>query len=40
VIRARLDRKNRVQEIREKNEYSLQQSLAKVASRSPNRGQH
>jgi chromosome segregation ATPase len=38
VIRQRLDRKNRVQEIREKNEYSLQQSLAKVHSRSPCRG--
>jgi len=37
MIRQRLDRKSRVQEIREKNEFSLQQSLAKVHSRSPAR---
>ena len=36
VIRQRLDRKNRVQEIRVRNDYNLQQSHAKVThSRSP-----
>ena len=37
VIRQRLDRKNRVMEIRERNEYHLQQSMAKVhsVSKSP-----
>ena len=36
VIRQRLDRKNRVQEIRNRNDYNLQQSHAKVThSRSP-----
>jgi len=36
VIRQRLDRKNRVQEIRNRNDYNLQQSHAKVShSRSP-----
>lgn len=36
VIRQRLDRKNRVKEIRDRNDYNLQQSTAKVYhSRSP-----
>merc|ERR1712087_891552 len=36
VIRQRLDRKNRVQEIRHRNDYNLSQSQAKVShSRSP-----
>ena len=36
VIRQRLDRKNRVQEIRQRNDYNLQQSHHKVNhSRSP-----
>jgi len=36
VIRQRLDRKNRVKEIRDRNDYNLQQSHAKVShSRSP-----
>lgn len=38
VIRQRLDRKNRVMEIRERNDYQLQQSIAKVHSKSPSRG--
>ena len=36
VIRQRLDRKNRVEELRNRNDYQLQQSVAKVThSRSP-----
>lgn len=35
VIRQRLDRKNRVMEIRERNDYQMQESLAKVHSKSP-----
>lgn len=39
VIRQRLDRKNRVNELRQRNDYTLQQSIQKVhSSKSPNRG--
>ena len=39
VIRQRLDRKTRVNELRQRNEYNLQQSIHKVnTSKSPHRG--
>ena len=41
VIRSRLDRKSRVMELREKNDYNLQQSMHQVNhSKSPVRYQH